>query len=135
MLTLPPLLPLSSLKVRDLAAKDAAKRNKARGLADGDDRPADAPSRWSDYSVEFHFPEPTELAPPLIQCIDCDFKCVRAPAARSRLCGPAFMCCVLHACARVPLDAAALVPAWRRACLLRLGVKESRRAAALLLTC
>lgn len=35
---------------------------------------AAAPQRWSDYTVEFHFPEPTELPPPLMQLIDVDFK-------------------------------------------------------------
>jgi len=60
-------------KVREMAAKDATKRGKARGATNEDDRAPDAPTRWSDYSVEFHFPEPTELAPPLIQCLDCDF--------------------------------------------------------------
>ncbi|KAB5543895.1 hypothetical protein DKX38_012007 [Salix brachista] len=29
-----------------------------------------APKKWRDYSVEFHFPEPTELTPPLLQPID-----------------------------------------------------------------
>ncbi|KAL6216491.1 hypothetical protein ACLB2K_009714 [Fragaria x ananassa] len=28
---------------------------------------------WSDYSVEFHFPEPSELTPPLLQLIDVSF--------------------------------------------------------------
>ncbi|KAI3896320.1 hypothetical protein MKW92_022073 [Papaver armeniacum] len=29
--------------------------------------------KWKDYSVEFHFPEPTELTPPLMQLIDVNF--------------------------------------------------------------
>ena len=32
-----------------------------------DDRPADAPRQWTDYTVKFEFPEPTELPPPLLQ--------------------------------------------------------------------
>ncbi|KAJ4786104.1 ABC transporter F family member 4 [Rhynchospora pubera] len=29
--------------------------------------------KWRDYSVEFHFPEPTELTPPLLQLIEVGF--------------------------------------------------------------
>lgn len=56
-----------------MAAKQQARRNKDKA---DDDTSASAsqPQRWSDYTVEFHFPEPTELAPPLIQLIDVDFK-------------------------------------------------------------
>ncbi|KAA8498643.1 ABC transporter F family member 4 [Porphyridium purpureum] len=32
-----------------------------------------APTRWKDYSVNFSFPEPTELTPPLLQLIDVCF--------------------------------------------------------------
>uniref|UniRef100_A0A2N9GGU2 ABC transporter domain-containing protein n=1 Tax=Fagus sylvatica TaxID=28930 RepID=A0A2N9GGU2_FAGSY len=32
-----------------------------------------APKKWRDYSVEFHFPEPTELTPPLMQLIEVSF--------------------------------------------------------------
>lgn len=47
-----------------------------RRTGQAEDAPAgaSAPQRWSDYTVEFHFPEPTELPPPLIQLIDVDFK-------------------------------------------------------------
>ncbi|GAX85748.1 hypothetical protein CEUSTIGMA_g13163.t1 [Chlamydomonas eustigma] len=60
-------------KVRDAAARQQARRNKDKA---DDDSTANAnqPQRWSDYTVEFHFPEPTELPPPLIQLIDVDFK-------------------------------------------------------------
>jgi hypothetical protein len=37
---------------------------------------SDQPRKWNDYTVEFHFPEPTELQPPLIQ--------VRGPARGCR---------------------------------------------------
>jgi ATP-binding cassette subfamily F protein 1 len=58
--------------VKDQAAKK--QKDKAKN-ADVDDGPASStPQKWSDYSVEFHFPEPTELPPPLIQLIDVDFK-------------------------------------------------------------
>ncbi|KAI3858191.1 hypothetical protein MKX03_037774 [Papaver bracteatum] len=32
-----------------------------------------APKKWRDYSVEFHFPEPTELTPPLMQLNGVNF--------------------------------------------------------------
>lgn len=32
------------------------------------------PRKWTDYAVEFHFPTPTELPPPLIQARDVSFK-------------------------------------------------------------
>ncbi|GMI89055.1 ATP-binding cassette F4, general control non-repressible 4 [Hibiscus trionum] len=63
-------------KVKDrakfAAAKEAAK-NKGKGKVDEDERPAEAPKKWRDYSVEFHFPEPTELTPPLLQIINVSF--------------------------------------------------------------
>ncbi|KAB2074099.1 hypothetical protein ERO13_A07G119300v2 [Gossypium hirsutum] len=63
-------------KVKDrakfAAAKEAAK-NKGKGKIDEDDRPAEAPKKWRDYSVEFHFPEPTELTPPLLQIMNVSF--------------------------------------------------------------
>ncbi|TYH62713.1 hypothetical protein ES332_D07G139200v1 [Gossypium tomentosum] len=63
-------------KVKDRAkfagAKEAAK-NKGKGKIDEDDRPAEAPKKWRDYSVEFHFPEPTELTPPLLQIMNVSF--------------------------------------------------------------
>ncbi|KAK9043002.1 hypothetical protein V6N11_071353 [Hibiscus sabdariffa] len=63
-------------KVKDrakfAAAKEAAK-NKGKSKVDEDERPAEAPKKWRDYSVEFHFPEPTELTPPLLQIINVSF--------------------------------------------------------------
>ena len=51
-------------KVKDrakfVAAKEAAK-NKSKAKVDEDQAPPEAPKKWRDYSVEFHFPEPTEL--------------------------------------------------------------------------
>lgn len=59
-------------KVKDNAAR------KAKGKGKGNDAEeagtSNAPQRWSDYNVEFHFPEPTELTPPLIQVIDAEFQ-------------------------------------------------------------
>ncbi|KAG9160251.1 hypothetical protein Leryth_022560 [Lithospermum erythrorhizon] len=63
-------------KVKDRAkfsvAKEASK-NKAKGKVDEDEPLADAPQKWRDYTVEFHFPEPTELTPPLLQLIEVSF--------------------------------------------------------------
>ncbi|KAJ0247006.1 ABC transporter F family member 4 [Hirschfeldia incana] len=60
-------------KAKFVAAKEASK-SKGKGKAVDDDGPApEAPRKWRDYSVEFHFPEPTELTPPLLQLIDVSF--------------------------------------------------------------
>lgn len=63
-------------KVKDrakfAAAKEASK-NKAKGKVDEDEISLEAPKKWRDYSVEFHFPEPTELTPPLLQLIEVSF--------------------------------------------------------------
>ncbi|KAL6318471.1 hypothetical protein AAG906_041242 [Vitis piasezkii] len=63
-------------KVKDrakfAAAKEASK-NKAKGKVDDDEPPPEAPKKWRDYSVEFHFPQPTELTPPLLQLIEVSF--------------------------------------------------------------
>ncbi|KAL0355760.1 UNVERIFIED_CONTAM: ABC transporter F family member 4 [Sesamum radiatum] len=63
-------------KVKDrakfAAAKEAAK-NKGKGKVDEDDPLPEAPQKWRDYTVEFHFPEPTELTPPLLQLIEVSF--------------------------------------------------------------
>ncbi|KAF8093715.1 hypothetical protein N665_0379s0009 [Sinapis alba] len=64
-------------KVKDrakfAAAKEASK-SKAKGKAVDEEGPApEAPRKWRDYSVEFHFPEPTELTPPLLQLIEVTF--------------------------------------------------------------
>lgn len=65
-------------KVKDRAkfnaAKEASKKSKGKGkVADDDEIPPEAPKKWRDYSVEFHFPEPTELTPPLLQLIEVSF--------------------------------------------------------------
>ncbi|KAF9594944.1 hypothetical protein IFM89_035514 [Coptis chinensis] len=59
-------------RVKLAAAKDSSKR-KAKGKVDEDEPMQEAPRKWRDYSVEFHFPEPTELNPPLMQLIDVSF--------------------------------------------------------------
>jgi ATP-binding cassette subfamily F protein 1 len=58
------------------AAKEAAKnKGKGKSAADDDDdqKLVAVPQKWRDYSVEFHFPEPTELTPPLLQLIEVGF--------------------------------------------------------------
>ncbi|KAF2565777.1 hypothetical protein F2Q70_00026823 [Brassica cretica] len=53
--------------------KEASKR-KAKGKAVDEDGPApEAPKKDKGYSVEFHFPEPTELTPPLLQLLEVSF--------------------------------------------------------------
>ncbi|KAI8024196.1 ABC transporter F family member 4 [Camellia lanceoleosa] len=63
-------------KVKDrakfAAAKEASK-NRGKGKVDEDEPLPDAPRKWRDYTVEFHFPEPTELTPPLLQLIEVSF--------------------------------------------------------------
>ena len=59
--------------MRDSAARNQAKKQRDRP-DDESTSTANQPQKWSDYSVVFHFPEPTELPPPLIQLIDVDFK-------------------------------------------------------------
>ncbi|GJY16627.1 ABC transporter F family member 4 [Tanacetum coccineum] len=54
-----------------VSAKEAKK--KAKGKVDEDEEVPEAPQKWRDYTVEFHFPEPTELTPPLLQLIDVSF--------------------------------------------------------------
>nr|POE71641.1 abc transporter f family member 4 [Quercus suber] len=54
------------------AAKEASK-SKAKGKVDEDEPLPEAPKKWRDYSVEFHFPEPTELTLPLLQLIEVSF--------------------------------------------------------------
>lgn len=64
-------------KVKDrakmTAGKDAKAKGKTKAAADTDDSPVDTPHKWSDYEVKFHFPEPTELTPPLLQLMDVGF--------------------------------------------------------------
>ncbi|XP_004492011.1 ABC transporter F family member 4 [Cicer arietinum] len=63
-------------KVKDrakfAAAKEASK-SKSKGKVDEDETQVEVPHKWRDYSVEFHFPEPTELTPPLLQLIEVSF--------------------------------------------------------------
>ena len=64
-------------KVKQAAARQQVKRTGGKKDAAAEDEGragSSAPQKWSDYSVEFHFPEPTELQPPLMQLIDADFK-------------------------------------------------------------
>lgn len=63
-------------KVKDRAKSAAVKeasKNRGKGKVDEDDTPVEAPKKWRDYSVEFHFPEPTELTPPLLQLVEVSF--------------------------------------------------------------
>lgn len=60
-------------KVKNFASKQQASKAKARGMED-ESGPSDQPKKWSDYTVTFHFPEPPELKPPLLQLVDADFK-------------------------------------------------------------
>jgi ATP-binding cassette subfamily F protein 1 len=63
-------------KVKNKAKLEAQKENskkKAKGKVDEDEQIAEAPTKWRDYTVEFHFPEPTELTPPLLQLIEVSF--------------------------------------------------------------
>lgn len=64
-------------KILANAQRQQQKRGGKKGSEPVDDAGAatsSAPQKWSDYSVQFHFPEPTELTPPLMQLIDVDFK-------------------------------------------------------------
>lgn len=64
------------------AAKEASK-NKGKNKGDNDDGPPpEAPKKWRDYSVQFHFPEPTELTPPLMQLIEVSFSYPNRPDFR-----------------------------------------------------
>ncbi|KAM3732429.1 hypothetical protein ACB098_11G060300 [Castanea mollissima] len=63
-------------KVKDLAkfnATNEASKNKAMGRIDRDEPLPEAPKKWRGYSVEFHFLEPIELTPPLLQLIKVSF--------------------------------------------------------------
>ncbi|CAB4268235.1 unnamed protein product [Prunus armeniaca] len=57
---------------KSIAAKEASK-NKATGKVDEDETLAEAPKKWRDYGLEFHFPEPTELTPPFLQLVEVSF--------------------------------------------------------------
>ena len=58
------------------STKFAQKKKQQKGapVADEGNAAAEPPRRWSDYTVFFEFPEPTELQPPLIQLNDVSFK-------------------------------------------------------------
>ena len=67
--------------VKNQAKKDAEKKQQKKGNkgmmddAEDDGRgESAAPRKWTDYEVEFHFPTPTELPPPLMSLTDCHFK-------------------------------------------------------------
>lgn len=68
-------------KAKFVAAKEASKK-RAKGKADEDEPLQEAPSKWRDYTVEFHFPEPTELTPPLLQLIEVSFSYPNRPDFR-----------------------------------------------------
>lgn len=64
-------------KILANAQRQQQKRGGKKGNEPVDDAgtsSSNAPQKWSDYTVSFHFPEPTELPPPLMQLIDVDFK-------------------------------------------------------------
>ncbi|EMS66747.1 ABC transporter F family member 4 [Triticum urartu] len=64
------------------AHKEVAKgKGKGKNVANDDDnvKPADLPQKWLDYKVEFHFPEPTLLTPPLLQLIEVGFSYPNRP--------------------------------------------------------
>ncbi|KAK4491826.1 hypothetical protein RD792_002603 [Penstemon davidsonii] len=48
-------------------------KNKGKSKVDEDEPPRNTPQKWKDYTVEFHFPKPTELTPPLLQLIEVTF--------------------------------------------------------------
>ncbi|EEF35151.1 ATP-dependent transporter, putative [Ricinus communis] len=60
-------------KVRGKFAAKEALKNKSKRKVDDDEPLREAPKKWKDYRVEFNFPEPTELTPPLLQLIDVSF--------------------------------------------------------------
>ena len=68
-------------EVKNQAAKKLEKKNQKKGdkgMMQDDDNDgrgdSSVPTKWNDYNVEFHFPTPTELPPPLIGLTDCHFK-------------------------------------------------------------
>eukprot|EP00878_Enallax_costatus_P024403 GHUV01026041.1.p1 GENE.GHUV01026041.1~~GHUV01026041.1.p1 ORF type:complete len:319 (+),score=112.43 GHUV01026041.1:436-1392(+) len=64
-------------KILANAQRQQQKRGGKKGQEPVEDAGAstsNTPQKWSDYTVAFHFPEPTELPPPLMQLIDVDFK-------------------------------------------------------------
>ncbi|KAI3980013.1 hypothetical protein MKX01_042667 [Papaver californicum] len=57
-------------RVEFIARKE---KGKSKGKVDEVEPMAEAPKKWRDYIVEFHFTEPTELTPPLMQLIDVNY--------------------------------------------------------------
>mmetsp|Transcript_15569 Transcript_15569/g.39674 ORF Transcript_15569/g.39674 Transcript_15569/m.39674 type:complete len:705 (-) Transcript_15569:41-2155(-) len=60
---------------QDKVKQNQKQRNKHKNKG-GDESLGDtdgAPRKWNDYTVQFDFPETTDLSPPLIQLIDADF--------------------------------------------------------------
>lgn len=64
-------------RARYAIGNDAKSKGKSKYAVADDDldySPREPPvTRWRGYVVEFHFPEPTELLPPLLQLIDVGF--------------------------------------------------------------
>ncbi|KAL6541525.1 ABC transporter F member 4 [Orobanche gracilis] len=62
-------------KFNQKAKLDANKQanKKSKGKVDEDEPVPEAPQKWRDYTVKFHFPQPTELTPPLLQLIQVSF--------------------------------------------------------------
>jgi ATP-binding cassette subfamily F protein 1 len=65
-----------------LEAQKENSKKKAKGKVDEDEQIVEAPQKWRDYTVEFHFPEPTELTPPLLQLIEVSFSYPSRPDFR-----------------------------------------------------
>ncbi len=66
-----------TIQVVKSAKQTQARKAKAApaGYADEDTKAAEQPKRWSDYTVHFEFPEPSELpSSSLLQLLDADFK-------------------------------------------------------------
>jgi len=62
-------------KVKNSTKHQQKQKKGKKGRGNDDDMPLDsAPRKWNDYTVQFEFPEPTELNPPLIMLNDADFK-------------------------------------------------------------
>ncbi|CAN4081435.1 unnamed protein product [Withania somnifera] len=68
------------VRAKFVAAKESKKKGKDR--VDEDETTPEAPQKWRDYTVEFHFPEPTELTPPLLQLIEVTFSYPNRPDFR-----------------------------------------------------
>lgn len=56
-------------------SRKAKNKNKGFDLeADVEAADVKVPRKWNDYVVNFEFPEPTELSPPMLQLIDANFQ-------------------------------------------------------------